>query len=1152
MINSTALDHKPNVVGPSLELPNDRVESNIAITKWATQFIEADNVKPARSPWEAFNAAQLRIRKKPGKAQKPKPKKKALDAEAEWEQSQTPEGWTDEDWEAFKKRLEEISKDKDDDSSEDLPPMPPTCTMFKLWRRRAKLLKYFLRFRFWRKNKLKRNFLKNVADAVQPQFNTPLTESQTVTNLLLLTQIRTLHNTNLSNIPFKQVWLKFGNALQLAHGKHQKAALTKSLEFTQNNYAFIKKHINIKTRLSVATQQSTYLKRLAKSKLLNPRQIEKPIGILKATAKTKARRYPKKMRVTLKTAGLKPRRLRRQKKPRTKYVGWYRKLTHKTPSKVANYIKNLRWNPLMFDYFDENNYIFKRPKPKAPKRDFWDEFSLLSAELYLFQEILHQRATPFNKSIVDGIPLYDYMYNYGRLITQKLATTIISDIISRTCESSGLVSFLEHFSDKSTDREMFYTVKDFETDLIAELLSHHTLREFTDALLCNEVNLDQSQLKLNNLEGWERELEPLFSLWTPGSIPTKSYIFWDNMVPGERGTLILQKVDKKTHPEANRLLSSIEMFFKNPKHFKFVTPLQIAKAKAVRYSSQNHNEHLRRLERLTGVNHVYVLSEMAEQWGFDRPGVEIGLTKYSEYEPIIISTLHKRLKALVFNDGDDSSDSEIPPSDNGPKFGAPELLSLDDFLIGDWQPSNRNERPRLEFVKRAVDKLTLLSDDEVETSVEITDTTDEESSTEDLQSDNSGETTSTLDEAPELYDEDHKAIEQEKLKKLGELIGQDWGTTIPLTKERNAYTNFDDLLEMPERFTAAPAAAPTIRELIVPAQVRSPVFVQTDHTSLLVHKQPANVSTFNLYWDALNPAFYYNTLKTKLTSLKKNYSLKTETPQRYRPNKNPNSVPLNTAKANWNSWNWLEHLLNVVQIKKRKIKTPVFVPLEQMKWAKKVLLNNTRLAWDYYHLEYKASEGFNYSVVTIYEQVQKIIFSLPPFMQKNVKLGAFSLAMFRLLVFKEVNEWADHLKHWYQKFNYKKHKRIFYTLRRILTQVYSLAYYTMRFIGMYFQLKGKVNSKGGMRKRVFRAFRGRFGSSTLRTVFHYKFKQVWCKTGAIGLKTIIMYRNLQYLQKQAAPNRLTGGVYKYSNLANEELFASRVKTAVKVPLCLTT
>jgi hypothetical protein len=307
------------------------------------------------------------------------------------------------------------------------------------------------------------------------------------------------------------------------------------------------------------------------------------------------------------------------------------------------------------------------------------------------------------------------------------------------------------------------------------------------------------------------------------------------------------------------------------------------------------------------------------------------------------------------------------------------------------------------------------------------------------------------------------------------------------------------------------------------------------------------INTVTNQWSHLRLCFTQTLpTATRLKQLSQPTSFKGKSPHRYRSKKYPAKLPIKTP-GNWSARNWLESLLNVIHIRKRKIPNQVFVPLEQMKWAKKVLLNNTRLAWRYYHLEYKVNEGFNYSVVTIYEHVQKIILALPPFMQKNVKLGAFSLAMFRLLVFKEVNEWAEHLKHWYQKFNYKKHKRIFYTLRRILGRIYKLAYSTMRFIGMYFQLKGKVNSKGGMRKRVFRAFRGRFGSSTLRTVFHYKFKQVWCKTGAIGLKTIIMYRNLEYLNKQAVPNRLAGGIFKYSNPATDQLYAQRVHQSYVVP-----
>lgn len=149
-------------------------------------------------------------------------------------------------------------------------------------------------------------------------------------------------------------------------------------------------------------------------------------------------------------------------------------------------------------------------------------------------------------------------------------------------------------------------------------------------------------------------------------------------------------------------------------------------------------------------------------------------------------------------------------------------------------------------------------------------------------------------------------------------------------------------------------------------------------------------------------------------------------------------------------------------------------------------------------------------------------------MKRNIQPGAFSLAIFRLLVFKEINLWTDHLHQWYQKHPYKAHKRIFYTLRRVLRGTFRVSRYNMRFLGMYFQLKGKVHSKGGMRKRLFRTFHGRFGSSTLKTVFQYKFKQVWCRTGAIGLKTITVHRNTQQVSKRAIPNKLASGNYTYS------------------------
>jgi hypothetical protein len=228
--------------------------------------------------------------------------------------------------------------------------------------------------------------------------------------------------------------------------------------------------------------------------------------------------------------------------------------------------------------------------------------------------------------------------------------------------------------------------------------------------------------------------------------------------------------------------------------------------------------------------------------------------------------------------------------------------------------------------------------------------------------------------------------------------------------------------------------------------------------------------------------------------------------------------------------NWLQGLMNVVYEPKVIARNSIFTPLEQVKWAKRVLVNNTKLALKNYKLTYKTFESFGYTIVTIYDKIQAILKRLPRFMQKNLHTTAFSLALFRLLVFKEVNEWADHLKHWYQKHNYKKHKRIFYTLRRVFSGIYKTALHNARFTGLFFQLKGKVGAKGGLRKRLFRAFYGRFGSSTLKTTFQYKFKQVWCRSGAIGLKVITMHRNTQHVPKEAVSNRISGGRAKYREL----------------------
>lgn len=241
-------------------------------------------------------------------------------------------------------------------------------------------------------------------------------------------------------------------------------------------------------------------------------------------------------------------------------------------------------------------------------------------------------------------------------------------------------------------------------------------------------------------------------------------------------------------------------------------------------------------------------------------------------------------------------------------------------------------------------------------------------------------------------------------------------------------------------------------------------------------------------------------------------------PHKIKPSPTPTpNVRRNTTET-LNPRNWLLQLFSVLHVHADFTTIPTKISNEAIRWAKKVLVNTTRLTNKKLIVSHTVNVNIGSNLITLYDKILAAIKYLPRQMHRNIQHHALASALYRMFVYKEVDEWTNHLQSWYQKHGYKKHKKIFYTLRRLLGSLYAIAASSMRVVGLYFQLKGKVNSKGGMRKRVFRAFQGRFGSSTLKTIFHYKFKRVWCKTGAIGLKTILMHRHTHRTLRRPVPN----------------------------------
>lgn len=169
------------------------------------------------------------------------------------------------------------------------------------------------------------------------------------------------------------------------------------------------------------------------------------------------------------------------------------------------------------------------------------------------------------------------------------------------------------------------------------------------------------------------------------------------------------------------------------------------------------------------------------------------------------------------------------------------------------------------------------------------------------------------------------------------------------------------------------------------------------------------------------------------------------------------------------------------------------------------ILNNVKLAKKRLLLRMYT----NFKVGTEYTQVMhKIRYAfrkIPRRMRRFIKRTNFILTIFYLITFKEIHVWANFLQNLFYRYTYKKHRVVFYTVRRLLKLIGQNVFRYVTLDGIYFQLKGKITGKGGTRKKTLRHSSGLFSASTHSHVFKYKFKQVWSKSGATGLKTIIVH-----------------------------------------------
>lgn len=124
---------------------------------------------------------------------------------------------------------------------------------------------------------------------------------------------------------------------------------------------------------------------------------------------------------------------------------------------------------------------------------------------------------------------------------------------------------------------------------------------------------------------------------------------------------------------------------------------------------------------------------------------------------------------------------------------------------------------------------------------------------------------------------------------------------------------------------------------------------------------------------------------------------------------------------------------------------------------------------------------------------------------RNLNKSHLMIAVSYLFMYLDVNTFTDYINNIFSRKPYYRQKKIFYVMRRVLRYVGRKARNTLPIIGIYTQFKGKLTAKGGLRKRIFRVKSGKYSSANFSYIFKYRFKQLWSKTGATGLKLILLY-----------------------------------------------
>lgn len=173
----------------------------------------------------------------------------------------------------------------------------------------------------------------------------------------------------------------------------------------------------------------------------------------------------------------------------------------------------------------------------------------------------------------------------------------------------------------------------------------------------------------------------------------------------------------------------------------------------------------------------------------------------------------------------------------------------------------------------------------------------------------------------------------------------------------------------------------------------------------------------------------------------------------------------------------------------------------------KLLHNELSLGFKNYRLKLLANIGVDTRLLHSLDELRGVFRAWKRMARKKFKTGRFAITFFLLILLMDTSILSDYLNSIFFRTPFYFQRRLFYNIRKIWPRVFRICSNYSQITGIYFSLKGKIASRGGQRKKVLRAYSGLHNNSNFGLQYKYKFKQVWAKSGAIGLKTVVIASN---------------------------------------------